>query len=132
MEYTEYKGWDKWAKKFKPIQNKFYPNEPETKMFEKNKKELEFVNNYDPKYVWTNLTGDASDLIRAGYHTKYVIGYFITEKPWDHEDDCALLSVEEKCHCYKEDGYEDGELGKAACPDCEGYGIFTKYFDEDK
>lgn len=132
MEHTEYKGMDEWAKRFKPIQNKFYPNEPETTAFENYGKESEFVRKYDPKFVWTNITGEASDLICAGYHEKNVISYYITEEPWGHEDDCVLLSIEEKCHCYKEGGYEDGELGKADCPDCEGWGAITKYFDEDE
>ena len=132
MEPTQYNGWDAWAKKFKPIQNKFYPNEPETKMFETYGEEVEFVNNYDHRYVWTNLTGEMSDLVCAGYHYVNRIGYYITEVPWDNEDDYALLSIEEECHCYNEDGYEDGEMGKADCPDCEGYGLKTRYLDEDE
>jgi hypothetical protein len=72
-----------------------------------------------------------SDLIVAGYHYVNRLGYYITEIPWEDEDDYALLSVEVECECYNEEGYEDnnGEYGRADCPECEGYGMVTKYVD---
>jgi hypothetical protein len=128
--HTEYQGWDEWAKKFRPIQNQFYPDQPETTMFETYGEEVEFVRNYDPKYVWTNLTGDESDLICAGYHYVNRIGYYITEVPWEDEMDYALLSVEVECECYDENREDnDGEFGAPDCRECEGYGRITRYLD---
>lgn len=130
QEYVEYQGWKAWEDKFKPINNHLSKN-PDENMFETYGEEVEFVRNYDPKYVWTYLQGDTSDLICAGYHFVNRIGYYITEVPWNHEDDYALLSVEEECECYQEDREDNnGEFGDANCQECEGYGYITKYVGE--
>jgi hypothetical protein len=126
--YTEYQGWHEWAEKFKPIKNHLV-NDPDQQMFETYGEEVEFVSNYDNKYVWTWLQGDMSDLVCAGYHYVNRLGYYISEVPWENEDDYALLSVEVECECYNEEGYEDGEYGRADCEECEGAGIITKYID---
>jgi hypothetical protein len=126
--YTEYQGWHAWEEKFKPIKNHLR-NDPDETMFETYGEEVEFVANYDNKYVWTYLQGDMSDLICAGYHYVNRLGYYISEVPWENEDDYALLSVEVECECYKEEGYEDGEYGRADCEECEGNGHITKYVD---
>jgi hypothetical protein len=126
--HTEYLGWDKWADKFKPIKNHLVID-PDEEMFETYGDELEFVRNYDAKHIWTNIQGDESDLIVAGYHYVNRLGYYITEVPWEDEDDYALLSVMAECECYNEEGYENGEYGKQDCPECEGYGYVTRYVD---
>ena len=126
MIHTEYQGWDEWEAKFKPIKNHMV-NDPDQQMFETYGEEVDFVCTQDNKHVWTWIQGDMSDLIVAGYHYVNRLGYYITEIPWEDEDDYALLSVEVECECYKEDGYEDGEFGDANCPECEGYGLVTKY-----
>ena len=126
--YTEYQGWHAWEEKFKPIKNHMVAD-PDQQMFETYGEEVEFVSNYDNKYVWTYLQGDMSDLICAGYHYVNRLGYYISEVPWENEDDYALLSVEVECECYNEEGYEDGEYGRADCEECEGNGHITKYVD---
>jgi hypothetical protein len=127
--HTEYLGWDKWEDKFKPIHNHF-SNDPDQNMFETYGEEVEFVIKQDPKYIWTWIQGDMSDLIVAGYHYVNRLGYYITEVPWEDEDDYALLSVETECECYDEDREDnDGEFGDANCPECDGYGLVTKYVD---
>ena len=123
--YTEYQGWDKWEEKFKPIKNHLV-NDPDQQMFETYGEEVDYVTKADNKYVWTWIQGDMSDLIVAGYHYVNRLGYYITEVPWDDEYDYALLSVEIECDCYDE---ETGE-GKDECPECEGYGMVTKYVDQ--
>jgi hypothetical protein len=127
--HTEYQGWTAWENKFKPIKNHF-SKYPDDILFETYGEEVDFVANYDNKYVWTRLQGDMSDLICAGYHYVNRLGYYITEIPWDDDMDYALLSVDVECECYNEDGYEDGETGLADCPECEGYGLVTKYVGE--
>jgi hypothetical protein len=130
--YKEYQGWSEWADKFKPIKNHLV-NTPDQQMFETYGEEVEFVRNYDPKYVWTSLQGDMSDLICAGYHYVNRLAYYITEVPWEHEEDYALLSVEVECECYSEDDdvmeSRGGEYGNPDCEECEGSGLVTKYVD---
>jgi hypothetical protein len=128
-EAVEYQGWSAWEDKFKPIKNHFR-NDPDEQMFETYGEEVDFVSNYDNKYVWTYLQGDMSDLIVAGYHYVNRLGYYISSVPWEDEDDYALLSVQEECECYDENREDnDGEFGDAECPECEGYGYVTKYID---
>jgi hypothetical protein len=122
--YTEYQGWHKWEEKFKPTKNHFH-SDPDETMFETYGEEVEFVTKADNKYVWTWIQGDMSDLIVAGYHYVNRLGYYITEVPWDDEYDYALLSVEVECDCMDEETFE----GKPDCPECEGYGMVTKYVD---
>jgi hypothetical protein len=128
MTYTEIQGWQKWEEKFKPIHNHMVAD-PDQQMFETYGEEVDFVCAQDNNKVWTWIQGDMSDLIVAGYHYVNRLGYYITEVPWENEDDYVLLSVQEECECYNEEGYEDGEQGKADCPECEGYGLVTKYVD---
>lgn len=123
---TEYQGWNEWANKYKPIKNHF-SKDPDEVMFETYGEEVEFVKAQDPKYIWTYLQGDMSDLVVAGYHFVNRIGYHISEVPWENEDDYVLLSVQVECECYNEEGYEDGEMGLADCTKCEGYGMITEY-----
>ena len=123
---TEYQGWDVWVEKFKPINNhldKYATAENPTKMFETYGEEVEFVQAQDPRYVWTNVQGDMSDLLVAGYHYVNRLGYYVTEVAWEDDMDTVLLSVEIECECYDE---ETGD-GKPDCQNCEGYGLKTEY-----
>ncbi len=126
----EYQGWNEWEAKFKPIKNQFRKPEHEEVAFETYGEEWEFVKSQDPRYVWTNIQGDMSDLIVAGFAFVNRLQYYVTEVPWEDEDEYVLLSVEEECECYEEDGYDDGEYGNADCELCEGAGYVTKYVGE--
>jgi hypothetical protein len=129
-KYTEYQGWTEWEAKFKPIKNHFRDPQHEEIAFETYGEEWEFVQAQDPRYVWTNIQGDMSDLIVAGRAFVNRLQYYVTEIPWDNEDDYVLLSVEAECECYDEDAYDDGGFGNPNCPECEGYGLVTKYVGE--
>lgn len=124
----EIQGWNAFVDKYKPIKNKFSKDPNET-MFETYGEEVEFVKAQDPKYIWTYLQGDMSDLVCAGYHYVNRLAYYISEVPWENEDDYVLLSVQEECKCYNEDGYPDGEWGDVDCQECEGSGYVTNYID---
>jgi hypothetical protein len=128
MTYTEIQGWKAWEDKYKPIKNHF-SKDPDETMFETYGEEVEFVTKADNKYIWTWIQGDMSDLVVAGYHYVNRLGYYISSIPWENEDDYVLLSVEEECECYNEDGYDDGGAGDPNCQECEGYGYVTKYID---
>jgi hypothetical protein len=127
---VEYQGWSEWEAKFKPIKNHFRDPHHEEIAFETYGEEVAFVQAQDPRYVWTNIQGDYSDLIVAGYAYVNRLQYYITEIPWEDEDEYVLLSVEEECECYNEEGYEDGEYGRADCDVCEGSGYITRYVGE--
>lgn len=114
-------GWDTWAEKYKPIKNKFRKHDEI--MFETYGEEVEFVQAQDPRYVWTSVQGDMSDLIVAGYAYVNRLCYYITEIPWEDENEYVLISVEKECECYDE---ESGE-GKEDCEICQGYGLVTEY-----
>lgn len=127
----EYQGWSEWENKFKPIKNHFRDPQHEEIIFETYGEELEFVKSQDHRHVWTNIQGDYSDVIVAGFAYVNRLHYYITEIPWESEDEYALISVETECECYDEDREDnDGEFGDPKCPECEGYGMVTKYVGE--
>jgi hypothetical protein len=127
---TEILGWSAWADKYKPIPNKF-SKQPDDIMFETYGEEVEFVQAQDPRYVWTNVQGDECDLIVAGYAYVNRLSYYITENPWENEEDYVLISVENECECYSDD--EDvlverkDNWGDPDCDKCEGAGYVTNY-----
>jgi hypothetical protein len=125
---TEYQGWSEWAEKFKPKTNHFGNNEND-RMYETYGEEWEYIKSLDPKYVWTFLSGDMCDVMVAGIAFVNRLGYYVCEVPWEDDMDSVLLSVEEECECYNEDGYDDndGEYGKRGCENCEGCGYVTNY-----
>lgn len=125
----EIQGWGAWAEKYKPIKNTIRNNGDE--QFETYGEELEFIQAQDPRYVWTNVQGDMSDLVVAGNAYVNRLCYYVTEIPWEDEDEQVLLSEEKECGCYSED-YEDGELGSPDCQLCEGYGLITVYPDSEE
>jgi hypothetical protein len=127
---TEILGWSAWADKYKPITNKF-SKQPNDIIFETYGEEVEFVRNYDPKYVWTNVQGDECDLIVAGYAYVNRLSYYITEIPWENEEDYVLISVENECECYSEEEdvlvKRNDNWGDPDCEKCEGSGYVTNY-----
>ena len=128
--YTEYQGWHEWAEKFKPIKNHLV-NDPDQQMFETYGEEVEFViSKVEENKVWTWADGDYCSYVSNGYHYVNRIGYYVCEVPYDEDTEYEIItSTEEECECYNEEGYEDGEMGRADCEECEGYGRITKYAD---
>jgi hypothetical protein len=126
---TEYQGWAEWEAKFKPKQN--HLSKFECKMYETYGEEYDYIKSLDPKYVWTNVQGDMSDLLVAGVAWVNRLSYYVCEIPWEDEDDSVLLSVEEECECYSEDEdvlqQRNDEWGDPECEKCEGYGYVTNY-----
>ena len=120
----EYQGWSEWEARFKPKQNHF--RDHEERMFETYGEEWEYIQSLDPKYVWTNVQGDMSDLLIPGVAYVNRLCYYVCEIPWENEDDVCLLSVERECECYD---YETDE-GKPDCEICQGYGLVTEYVGE--
>ena len=68
---------------FKPINNKFRPEE---QMFETFGKELEWVKDQPENKVWTLMDDDDGNLvITTGFHVVNRVGYYVTEIPWDRQ-----------------------------------------------
>ena len=77
------KGYDEWASKYKPINNKFLKHKDP--LFSDYGQEEDFVEAYDPKHVWTLLEGKSGLEIVKGQQSGVVLGYYITEVPWGDE-----------------------------------------------
>jgi hypothetical protein len=122
--------WKEFEEQFKPIKNHLV-NDRDSIMFETYGEELDFVRTQDPNCIWTYADGDYCSFVMNGYHFVNRIGYHITEVPFDPETLYEIVvSTEQECVCYKEEGYEEsGEFGDPNCPECEGYGLVTKYND---
>lgn len=119
-----------WEEKYKPIKNHFRDPQHEEIIFETYGEEWEFVQKQDPRYVWTNIQGEMSDLIVAGFAFVNRLHYYITEIPWTDEDETVLISVDVECECYSEERAEaGGDYGDTDCPECEGYGYRTEYVE---
>ena len=119
-------GLREWEKRYQPIK-KHFSNSPKQSLFESSSEEVEYISQQDPRHVWTWSQGDFADLVVAGYTAG--LGHYLTEIPWEKDSDYALLSVEVECECYKQESYENNELGDPACVVCEGYGFVTKHVD---
>lgn len=108
--YTE----KSWFDTFKPITNSIRNNGDLA--FETYGEEVEFVRNYDPKFIWTEVDGDSGTYILAGYHYVNRIQYYITENPWDDEWTEVPTWVYRNCDCAEES--EDGEYDPN-CGECD-------------
>jgi hypothetical protein len=122
--------WKEFEEQFRPIKNHLI-KDPDQKMFETYGVESEFViSQILNRTVWTWADGDYCSFISSGYHYINRIGYYVCEVPYDEDTEYEIIvSTEEECECYKEEGYPDGEFGDANCEECEGYGRVTKYAD---
>jgi hypothetical protein len=121
--------WKEFEDRFKPIKNHFR-NDPDEIMFETYGEEVDFVRAQDANRIWTYADGDYCSYVGSGYHFVNRIGYYITELPFEDDTQYEIVvSTEQECVCYKEDGYEDGEFGDVNCTECEGYGLVTNYAD---
>jgi hypothetical protein len=119
--------WKEFEEQFKPIKNHL-TNDPDSIMFETYGEELDFVRAQNPNVIWTYADGDYCSYVSSGYHFVNRIGYHITEIPFDPDTIYEIIiSTETECECYNEEGYEDGEMGRADCEKCEGYGLVTNY-----
>jgi hypothetical protein len=123
--------WKEFEEQFKPIKNHFRLDDPDEIMFETYGEEIDFVLSKDTeRKVWTYADGDYCSYVTNGYHYVNRIGYYVCEVAYDENTDYEIIvSTETECECYNEEGYEDGEMGRADCEKCEGYGLVTNYND---
>lgn len=121
-------SWDTFERTYKPIKNhldKYADSNANFHPFETYGEEVEFVKAQPPENVWTEVQGDCSTIILAGFHFVNRIHYWVTEEPWETGYETVLVSVEVECECYDEDKFEYG--GDPECEECEGNGLITEW-----
>lgn len=134
--------WDEWVEKFKPIKNhitKYAEPDSQYQSFETYGAEVEYVQTkIDDRLVWTFGDGDMCTYLSNGYHYINRVSYYVCTVPYEEDTEYQIIvSTEEECKCYKEDGYEytlpNGQVvtenGDPDCKECEGYGLVTVYND---
>ena len=131
--------WNEWEDKFKPVKNHIskYPDEHSTyDSFETYGAEVEFVQTkIDDRLVWTFGDGDMCTYLSNGYHYVNRISYYVCTVPYEENVEYQIIvSTEQECKCYKEEGYGPDNFGymndgDPDCKLCEGYGLVTVYND---
>jgi hypothetical protein len=113
-----------WSTKYRPIKNHLVSDD--TTSFETYGEELDFVTQQPNSTVWTEMDGDNGVYIVQGYHLANRISYYVTEIPWQDDDDiCITICEFVTCHCYNEDTDE----ANPDCEDCYGEGNYTDWKD---
>jgi len=106
-----------WEEQYLPIDN---PITNEGKSFETYGEELAYVLTHDNHNVWTEMDGDNGVYIVNGYHLVNRIQYYITDNPWNDEDDITITV----CTFQDCNNAIEGEC-KPDCEMCGGDGALT-------
>ena len=118
MTYAE------WEAKYHPMTN-YFTNDGTS--YETYGDDLEYILQQDDRHVWTELDGDNGVYLVNGYHIVNRINYYVTNLPWQEDDDiCITICEYVVCDCYNEDlGVEPD----TDCEQCWGEGIYTDWKD---
>ena len=117
--------YEDWCEKYKPIKNHIVPND-DTTSFETYGDELEFVRQQPDNTIWTEMDGDEGVYIVTGYHFVNRICYYITEVPWQNDDEsCVTVCKFVVCDCY--DVNNEDEEPDEDCDRCYGDGTYTDW-----
>lgn len=113
-----------WANKYKPIKNHLVSDD--TTSFETYGEELDFVTQQPNSTVWTEMDGDNGVYIVQGYHLANRISYYVTEIPWQDDDDiCITICEFVVCDCY--DVNDEETEPDEDCELCYGEGTYTDW-----
>lgn len=113
--------WQEFEDTYKPILNKItkYPSDTQL-AFETYGEEQDYVLAQPNENVWTEVDGDGGCYIIAGKHFVNRFQYYITEKPWDNENQEVVIQVYkdcDECGCSGGDGTTDDGEPCANCTD---------------
>ena len=113
--------WQEFEDTYKPILNKItkYPSDTQL-AFETYGEEQDYVLAQPNENVWTEVDGDGGCYIVAGKHFVNRFQYYITEKPWDNENQEVVIQVYkdcDECGCSGGDGTTDDGEPCANCTD---------------
>ena len=118
--------YEEWASKYRLMPN-HVTNHSGSYSYETYGEELEYILLQDDKHVWTELDGDNGVYIVNGYHLVNRINYYLTNVPWQEDDDiCITICEYVVCDCYNE---ELDEEPTTDCEQCWGEGIYTDWKD---
>lgn len=117
--------YEEWEVKYKPIPNHITG---ECCSFETYGDELAFVCSQDPNTIWTEMDGDNGVYLVSGYHYVNRIQYYVTEVPWQPDDDiCITICEYVVCDCY--DVNDEETEPSTDCEQCWGEGTYTEWKD---
>lgn len=120
IEITE----SEWSAKYRPIKNHLVKDD--TTSFETYGEELDFVCQQPNSTVWTEMDGDDGVYIVAGYHLANRIQYYVTDVPWDDEQEVYVTICRfVVCDCYNPDDEETEPDDD--CDQCGGDGTYTEW-----
>jgi hypothetical protein len=114
---SKFYTYDAWVETFKPIKNHLVKYDSLT--FETFDAEADFVDEQDPKHVWTEVDGDCGTYIVAGHHWVNRIHYYITENPWEDDYTEVPTWCYRQCDCTEDERFMDNEGYDPDCPECE-------------
>jgi len=77
-----------WEKKYKPIENPAYKDNIE---FSTCGNDVEFLKHQNPLTIWTRLICDGVDWIQNGVHYVNRNNYYVTEVPFEENDDIEVI-----------------------------------------
>ena len=114
---------EQWEEIYQPMVNHL-DSHGERLAYETYGDELDYVRQQDERNVWTEIDGDNGVYIINGFHYVNRIQYYITNKPWNENDDiCVTVCEYVTCSCYN----VDTEEGNPDCNECDGEGFYTKW-----
>lgn len=112
----KYLTYDEFVSHYKPKTNHIRGNDELA--YETYGDEQDYIFAQDPKYVWTEVDGDGGSFIVAGRAFVNRYQYYVTELPWDSEDQEVYVQLYKECDtcgCYG--GYGTIDNGDE-CPTC--------------
>ena len=87
---------EEWEAKYKPLPNTTTPREEWNgwmyETYGADETSIQLLNHIEPNRIWTVLTGlETGDTIAQGYHHVNQLCYFVTELPFNPEDETYVL-----------------------------------------
>jgi hypothetical protein len=112
--------WQEFVDNYKPIPNKIGKNTNGVQTnFETYGEEVDFVFAQPDENVWTEVDVDGGVYVIAGKHYVNRIQYYVTEKPYDSDDQEVVISFYNECvSCGSYGGYGTNDDG-SQCEECD-------------
>ena len=108
--------YESWEAKYKP--RVVAGTEPATVLYGTSDEDLEILKGFAENFIWTEVDNLSEISIEKGLNEGEAIGYFVTEIPWNVEDE-IFVSIGEyiQCGCRNDEDEVD-----PSCDQCYGDG----------
>lgn len=114
-------NYEQWVEQYKPMTNAITND---GLSYETYGDELEYILLQDDKHIWTEMDGDNGVHLVNGYHYANRIAYYITNVPWQEDEDiCITICEHVVCPCYN----EETDTATPDCQECYGVGTYTDW-----